>query len=169
MTSRTCERWPRKRRPRAARQSGPTSTQWTWSASRTWWTTRIPVESSHGRHRSAASSRRCRKCRRGCPSCPGSYRFASLRLFHRQTRDRLENTFDLLDVFDDQRTDRVDIWGLAHGDDVVLAGDRIGRGDAFDTLHPLGDLDRPPGRRVDQDISLHPSIPKSGLSNTVSA
>src|SRR5438132_14277314 len=59
-------------------------------------------------------------------------------LFHREAGDRLEHPVDLLNLVDDERTDRVDVGGLAYGDDVVLARDGVGGRDALHAFHLLG-------------------------------
>src|SRR5882762_8099497 len=90
-------------------------------------------------------------------------------LFDSQACNCLEDAVDLLDLVDDQRPDRVDIRRFADSDDVVFASDRVGRSDASDAFHLLGDLERSTRRRVDQDISLHSPTPKSSRRKTESA
>src|SRR5207244_938232 len=63
---------------------------------------------------------------------------------HDEAGDGLEDAVDLLDLLDDQLSDRVDVGGLTHRDHVVLTGYRVGGRDAALPLDLSGDLDRPP-------------------------
>src|SRR5260370_20705676 len=83
--------------------------------------------------------------------------------------DGFEHVGGFWDLDDKQRADGVDVGGLAHRDDVVLARDRVGRRDSAGAFHLLGDLEGSPGRRVDQDISLHAATPKFRPARTTSA
>src|ERR1700694_1116629 len=88
-----------------------------------------------------------------------------MRLLHRQAGNRLEYAVDFLDLVYYQRSDRVDVWGFADGDDVVLVRDRVRRRDAADAFHLLRDLERAPRRCIDQDIGLHSLTPTICLAD----
>src|SRR2546430_10801554 len=102
-------------------------------------------------------------------TCCRRFRPSSL-LLDGQAGHCFEDAVNLLDLVDDQRPDRVHIRRLTDRNDVVLACDGVGGGDSAYALHLLGHFERTPGRRVDEDVGLHPSTtPKPESGGTASA
>src|SRR5690349_4274921 len=62
-------------------------------------------------------------------------------LAHRQAGYGLEDAVDLLDLFDDDRSDSGHVGRLDRGDHVIFPGDGVGQFDALDALKRPGHLD----------------------------